>query len=71
METMNRKERIARDTFWGKNPRLMEHIKHLRGYEMDGQWWPANSITLGETMDAVYCLPDKIPESLLDREITE
>lgn len=44
---------IARDAFNGKNPGLMEEIKKLNGYVMDGITYPANSISLSETISTV------------------
>jgi len=68
---MKTREDHARNAFWGSNPMLMSEVENLRGYEMDGVWHPANSMTLAECIETVEAMDGEVWEELQALGIVE
>lgn len=49
---------IARRAFWQDADPLSDYIRWVNGYQMDGQRWPANGLTLAAYIATVRELPD-------------
>lgn len=50
---MNDAERLGRAAFWGQAPELMALVQNKRGYTYNNQLYPANSVSLEETIETV------------------
>jgi hypothetical protein len=48
--------------FYGGDDLLMEKILLLNGYEMDGHFYPANSISLAECIETVKKMEKEAPQ---------
>jgi hypothetical protein len=60
---MTTKNEIARNAFYGNNEALMTVINEKHGYEMDGEMFPANGLSLNEVIETV--------EAMSENEIAE
>lgn len=56
--TTETKNQIARDAFYGNNEALMNVVMNKNGYEMDGNFYPANSISLAECIATVEAMSE-------------
>lgn len=61
---MKTRNEHARNAFWGSNPSLMAAVEDVRGYEMDGVWYPSNSMTLAECIETVEAMDEGAWEEL-------
>jgi len=56
--TTEQKNQVARDAFYGVNEALMSVVMNKNGYEMDGNFCPANSISLSECIATVEAMSE-------------
>lgn len=56
---MNTKNEIARNAFYGNNEALMSEINIKHGYTMNGEFFPANGLSLSEVIETVESMSDE------------
>jgi len=56
--TTEQKNQVAKDAFHGVNEALMSVVMNKNGYEMDGNFYPANSISLSECIATVKAMSE-------------
>ena len=52
------KIKIAKQAFYGNNENLYKHICNLKGYTMDGVFYPSNGFALDEAIATIEVMPD-------------
>ena len=56
---MTTKNEIARNAFYGNNEALMSEINIKHGYKMNGEFFPANGLSLSEVIETVEGMSDE------------
>ena len=58
------KNQIARDAFYGNNEALMSVVSIKNGYTMNGEFFPANGLSLSEVIETVESMSDEEIKSI-------
>lgn len=56
---MTTKNEIARNAFYGNNEVLMSAVSIKNGYTMNGEFFPANGLSLSEVIETVEGMSDE------------